>query len=119
MGIKAEHVISREECGRLYAGLKKHDIKNLVGVDPSVFKKDSRFRKGRYEPLKVASTIGLLGTFAHQLDEETFYNAMISGEIPAVKLTVAEMELIKGGGLPDLVGKYAIIITTVLSLIGA
>ena len=51
------------------------------------------------DPMSLGIATRVLGRLAHQLSEEEFLDAVVEGEIPPVKLTTAEMELLRGGDL--------------------
>jgi len=61
--------------------IKKGDIDVLQGEDPK----------------RVAGALSIFTKLAQQYDENTFVEAMKTGDLPPLKLTAHEMEIARGG----------------------
>lgn len=46
---------------------------------------------------KFGTAVRLFGRLAHEADREAFYIAVAEGEIPPLKLSAEEMEVVRGG----------------------
>ena len=57
--------------------------------------------KGQADPEIASVGYGLLHKIALQVDRATFVNVVVAGDIPPLKLSAQEMELVSGGKFGD------------------
>lgn len=107
--------ISRDQSKKMYAELRKHDLKEFHGINLKKLQAEGNIPSG--DVTKVATAIGLLGKVAHQYDEEAFFKVLNSGDCPPLKLTPAEMEMIQGGGVAKEVGVIIVVVAITCALL--
>lgn len=86
--------ITRAKAVELHKTLKQvpPDLKNVKFADKITNE------AGTFSGTEGRNAIRILARLAHEYDEEEFAKAVLSGEMPPMKLTEGEMELIRGGG---------------------
>ena len=98
----AKKVQSTEDQARsLYKEYKKIPLAMIQGTSESVILE----RMGKAAKSKaIAAEIKLFGRVAHQVSESEFIDAIVNNEVPPVKLTPEEMEVLRGGLIGTCIG---------------
>lgn len=95
--MSASHHLESQEVKLIYQSLRATPLKDITNAKSEDMLKriDS---KGLNLNLETMSSLKLLGRIAHQCSETDFYDFVIENDLPPLKLTAQEMEMIKGGG---------------------
>jgi hypothetical protein len=85
---------ANQDFGKLYWELRSFDLKSAKPIEPK--KGDTDVLQGK-DPKRVAGALSIISKMAQQYDENTFVEAMKTGDLPPMKLTPHEMEIARGG----------------------
>jgi len=93
--------VTEDQARSIYKEYKKIPLATIQGTSES----DILERMGKNAKSKsVAAEIKLFGRVAHQVSETEFIDAMVKNELPPLKLTPQEMEVLRGGLVGTCVG---------------
>ena len=83
-----------------FRSVSKEKWEKASADEVAVFLGFTKTAKDEKKPAaQVAGAARILARVAHQYDEKTFLDAVDKGEVPPLKLSSEEMQLISGGGL--------------------
>lgn len=93
-----------EQLAALYVDLRRVTLDSWLKAEPDEITKriaaageaGAEFAAGK-DPHRFGTSIRLMGRLAHEADEETFIDALTSGQFPPMKLSAEEMEAVRGG----------------------
>ena len=88
-----------KEISELYKALRNVPWSKWTSADPKKFiaAMSKEQRSSLKNPDKFGPSLVLLARAAHETTKEVFTNCLANGEIPPMKLSAQEMELVSGG----------------------
>lgn len=98
--------VSKEEVGQVYESLRKIEV---AQIDHSKMGEWAKSNNSPFTGNVLKDNFQLLHKLARNSTVAQFTDFVIEGEMPATKLTAKEMESIKGGLSPYIVG-YSLVI---------